>query len=392
LAIILLVTGWHSGDRWFFTIFGGIKDSPAGKGIFLALHLSLGVTLFVLFLSRFSLKDIFFGLLFTGFLGILPFPHGLPLKFHLERRGSIPSPPFPVSSPLSDWGCRTCHLSLEGKKGEDLHKIHRSFSCITCHRGSGGTLFPDVAHGRARWSVREPLLTGVWIQSSCNSCHPLPPSKGADLIKEGERLWKEGGCSGCHGDPEERLGPELRRMAGAVGMEPLSSVGWDLVHSRGYPPHAAFFAEAIVDPKSHLPFPLSPSAMPNSMPVFSYSPRELSAITLKVLSLRDWGYPPSLTVSSRPPLSVNGAELFRDPEKGCIACHRFLGEGGDLAPPLDPWIGREADKLTRILLDPDRPPVPGYPPQVMPRDYGKRLTKEELALLVEYIVRGKETP
>jgi hypothetical protein len=180
-------------------------------------------------------------------------------------------------------------------------------------------------------------------------------------------------------------------MVSAVGMDPLSPLGRELVALRGYPPYAAFFAEAIVDPKTHLSTSLSPGAMPVSMPVYSYFPRELTAITLKVLSLREWGYPPNLTVSVLPRSSMTGRELFLDPEKGCVACHRLLGEGGDLGPPLDPWVGRDPEVLSRILLDPHRAPLPGYP-AVMPRDYDKRLTREELKLLVEYIVRGKDPP
>lgn len=392
-GIFLILSGWHFYDSWLDPLKELAPFLFHSRELLFAFHLSLGVTLLVAFFplpSAFSFSTALgAGILFLLF-GLIPFPHGVPLSYKLsssetEKYNGVLPPA------LRDWGCRTCHRFFYEKDREPpLHSLHANISCVACHRGSGGTLFPSVAHGDSHWAIREPLLKGAWIQSTCSACHASFP-KGAKLLEQGERLWEEGGCAACHLDPEERLGPFLRRVVRAVKMSPLSKEGEKLIIERGYPELAAFLAEAIVDPSSHLPHSLTPLAMPASMPVFAYSPQELTAITIKVLSLREWGYPVHLRASDLRKTFSGGAAVFRDYEKGCIACHRFQGEGGDLGPPLDPWIGRDPAELARILTDPNRPPLPGYPP-VMPRDYKIRLSSEELHNLVQYLTRGQESP
>ena len=113
--------------------------------------------------------------------------------------------------------CVTCHLAINRPGFEDEpnpFKTHprrevlladnahppEKFGCTGCHEGQGVAVNSvKQAHGEVHlWEF--PLLRGNKTQSSCTSCH-LDVQKFAEdapLLAEGQRLFEQIGCTGCH--------------------------------------------------------------------------------------------------------------------------------------------------------------------------------------------------
>jgi cytochrome c5 len=74
----------------------------------------------------------------------------------------------------------------------------------------------------------------------------------------------------------------------------------------------------------------------------------------------------------------------------CIACHKVAGQGGVVGPDLS-GIGatRDREYLRRAILDPAADVPEGFPPGVMPPNYGDQLYATELEMLVDYLAESK---
>jgi mono/diheme cytochrome c family protein len=70
----------------------------------------------------------------------------------------------------------------------------------------------------------------------------------------------------------------------------------------------------------------------------------------------------------------------------CETCHTFAGQGGDVGPKLT-HIGAKRDKtyLRQAILDPDAVVAKGYPPGIMPGNFGDDMKASELEMLVTYL-------
>ena len=123
------------------------------------------------------------------------------------------------------------------------------------------------------------------------------------------------------------------------------------------------------------------------MPPFAGSADELRALTIRVLSMRDWRLPTdSGAPSPSPARPAPGARLFADPERGCSACHAVGGNGGALGPPLDRWRGGNATALQRATFGPNRTPLAAYPP-LHPDDLSELLSVTEQTDLIDWLTR-----
>ncbi len=74
--------------------------------------------------------------------------------------------------------------------------------CTSCHAGQGPSIVsPEFAHGfQEHWS--EPLLTGHYVESSCQNCHSGKMDfEDAKWISMGKKLFTDFGCYGCHSMP-----------------------------------------------------------------------------------------------------------------------------------------------------------------------------------------------
>jgi len=143
--------------------------------------------------------------------------------------------------------CQTCHLAINRpgfEKEANPFKTHPrrevlladnahppdKFGCTTCHEGQGVAVNSvKQAHGEvALWEF--PLLRGASAQSSCTSCH-LDVQKFAEdapLLVEGQRLFEQVGCTGCHlvkgYENIPKIAPSLLKVSAKV--DPSWMVRW----------------------------------------------------------------------------------------------------------------------------------------------------------------------
>jgi len=117
--------------------------------------------------------------------------------------------------------CESCHLGIDRpdleadaippvfrthpRRDQLLGKNHPPdrFGCTICHRGQGaqtkGVRGAAFDHGRNDPYWDSPMLTGVFAEASCASCHdergPIP---GASTYNRGRQLFADLACTGCH--------------------------------------------------------------------------------------------------------------------------------------------------------------------------------------------------
>src|SRR3954464_3014491 len=85
-----------------------------------------------------------------------------------------------------------------------------------------------------------------------------------------------------------------------------------------------------------------------------------------------------------------GAQVFAD--NGCGGCHtsKAAGSGGVTGPPLEESLvpGDDEAVVEEMVVNPNAEIAKGYPPNVMPQNFGEILTKEELEDLVQYLIEN----
>jgi mono/diheme cytochrome c family protein/predicted nucleic acid-binding Zn-ribbon protein len=143
--------------------------------------------------------------------------------------------------------CQTCHLAINRpgfEKEPHPFRTHprrevllsdnahppEKFGCTGCHEGQGVAVnSAQQAHGEVHlWEF--PLLRGAKAQSSCTSCH-LDVQKFAEdapLLAEGQRLFEQVGCTGCHlvqgYENIPKVAPSLKKISAKV--DPSWMVQW----------------------------------------------------------------------------------------------------------------------------------------------------------------------
>jgi mono/diheme cytochrome c family protein len=83
-----------------------------------------------------------------------------------------------------------------------------------------------------------------------------------------------------------------------------------------------------------------------------------------------------------------GAQVFAN--NGCGGCHTLAaaGSGGVTGPNLDEVLpGQSPAKVEEDIVDPNKVIAKGYPPNVMPSNFGQTISKKEIEQLVEYLVK-----
>ncbi len=87
--------------------------------------------------------------------------------------------------------------------------------------------------------------------------------------------------------------------------------------------------------------------------------------------------------------ALDGAALFS--EQGCGGCHALedAGTTATTGPPLDAALkGKDAVFIETAIADPNAVVAEGYPPDVMPQNYGTALSPEQLDALVKYLLQA----
>lgn len=83
-----------------------------------------------------------------------------------------------------------------------------------------------------------------------------------------------------------------------------------------------------------------------------------------------------------------GAQVFTN--NGCGGCHTLAAaqSGGTVGPDLDEVLpGQSAKMIEESIVDPNAEIPSGYPPNVMPANFGQTLSKQELEDLVQYLLQ-----
>jgi mono/diheme cytochrome c family protein len=82
-----------------------------------------------------------------------------------------------------------------------------------------------------------------------------------------------------------------------------------------------------------------------------------------------------------------GAQVFAN--NGCGGCHTFeaAGSGGVTGPPLEKSLvsGDTTAEIEEMVVNPNAEIAKGYPPNVMPQNFGEVLSEKELEDLVQYL-------
>ncbi len=266
--------------------------------------------------------------------------------------------------------CGTCHLAMENPLFKDSpnplrahppdllkhHPLNR-FGCSLCHHGQGTALSADKAHGfEKNWP--KPRVPLKFVQGLCFGCHASAFGlSGAEKAAEGEGLFVDHGCYGCHSTPAT---DKLPAMA-----TPLDNIG-----AKVQTP--AWLFHWIQDPASIRPR--------TRMPAFQLEPAAARHITAFLVTQQQSATAAS-TGNPGQGKKSQGQSLFT--EKGCIACHAVAPEQAaltdrvpnlaDAGLKLSPqwtaaWLAKPAGLIPRTSM----PRVP--------------LSDEEIAHLGAYLV------
>lgn len=283
--------------------------------------------------------------------------------------------------------CQTCHLGINRAGFEDAPQPFRThprrevlladkahppekFGCTPCHEGQGPAVNSvRQAHGEVPfWEF--PLLRGDKVQASCSSCHlDVQGLKGAEIAAQGQRIFEQIGCTGCHlvkgYENIPKVGPSLRRVS--AKLDPSWVVQW------------------ILNPQKFRPR--------TRMPNFSLKEDEAIAITAFLWAqareeaerwLKESPQPNGARLADKNP-AARGKELAES--IGCKGCHGFaegefstaIGKEKDLAPNLKDIAAKvDARWAYRWIKDPR-----GFSPQTpMP---SLRLTDAEALAITAYL-------
>ena len=85
----------------------------------------------------------------------------------------------------------------------------------------------------------------------------------------------------------------------------------------------------------------------------------------------------------------SGEELFTS--NGCAGCHTLKAAGATakVGPDLGKLGDVDAAFIRKSIVDPNADVTKGYDPNIMPQDFGDKLSKEELDALVKYLLESQ---
>ena len=285
--------------------------------------------------------------------------------------------------------CQTCHMAINRpgfEKEPNPFKTHPRrevlladnahppdrFGCTGCHEGQGVAVNSiKQAHGEVPlWDF--PLLRGAKAQSSCTSCH-LDVQKFAEdapLLAEGQRLFEQVGCTGCHlvkgYENIPKIAPSLLKISAKV--DPSWMVRW------------------IENPHKFRPR--------TRMPNFDLKEEDAIAIASYIWSQskepgEKWTQEHPLPAAYRegdPTAVAKGKKLVET--IGCKGCHGFadgefttpLGKSKDLVPNLKDIAAKVGPQWVYHWLKNPR----GYSPDT--RMPSLRLSDDEALAITSYLM------
>ena len=193
---------------------------------------------------------------------------------------------------------------------------------------------------------------------------------------DGAQVFEANGCSGCH----------TLAAAGSSGTTGPDLDGALNGKSEG------FIRTSIVDPNAEIAKNYPPDVMPQNFGT-ELSPEELDALVqylaqstgAKGKAEAGSGATTTKTTTATT-ASVDGAQVFET--NACGGCHTLAAAGstGTTGPDLDDVLkGKPEGFIKTSIADPNAEIAKGYPPNVMPQNFGTELSPEELDALVQYL-------
>ncbi len=305
--------------------------------------------------------------------------------------------------------CQSCHMGSDKKGFEDApepFRTHPNFEqiilkhppdklgCTPCHDGQGpGVSSIRQAHGEdPEWDT--PILKGDKMQSRCIKCHidigSLRNADGQQIAVnwvEGQRLFEQMGCHGCHlltgYEDMPKIGPYLK-LASAK-LDPSWTVRW-ITNPHVFRPHTR-------------------------MPNFMFNTQDATAVAAYLMessarNSKDWlaahAEPAALAADVKSPAFIEeGKGLFES--IGCKGCHAIepdqygtpIGDAANFKPNETRTAKDFAPNLSKIAEKTSVPWV--YYWLRNPRDYAPhpampslRLTDHEAEALTAFLMTHGE--
>jgi mono/diheme cytochrome c family protein len=223
----------------------------------------------------------------------------------------------------------------------------------------------------------------------------VPP---AQLVKAGEQIFRtKGACETCH-----KIGEKGMRAPD------LGGVGSRAATRKPGTPAKQYLLESLVSPGAYLV-----EGYPNIMPQVDRPPITLnrSEVWAMVAYLQSLGgtvdvklddVPPTVGAAAgggaaapaevKIPGDVKAGQTVFTTKGGCVACHAAgTVAGGKVGPDLSQIAKIQTPEyIMKKIIDPaGLGTVSGFPPGVMPKDFGQRLTAKEYSDLVAFLLTLK---
>jgi mono/diheme cytochrome c family protein len=240
---------------------------------------------------------------------------------------------------------------------------------------------------RYRWSDQDLYKVTQYINTRLidpdllSNVPPLEEPRQEE-IRLGQRLFLEKGCASCHViqgvSPQKDFGPDLA----ILGSKNVSQLEFG---NSNIPRNIISYIQAkITDPLS-----VNPGAR---MPQYRLTPTDLDAITTALLSMTGSPANSSLArlVVPRPESAFRPAGAFGElyDRYKCAVCHRFNGDGGNLAPDLS-FEGSRAQRqwIAGFLKNPEtlRPTLIFRMPQF-------NIADQEASVIADYLGMVTQSP
>src|SRR5947207_9557425 len=220
----------------------------------------------------------------------------------------------------------------------------------------------------------------------------------AQLVKAGEEIFKtKGTCEICH-----RIGQKGTRAPD------LGGVGARAAKTKPGMSAKAYIIESLISPQAYVVEGYPPIMPQVDKPPIALNRSELWALTA---FLESQGGTVDVTLADIPatagasaagggpaaaegkiPGDPKGGELVFQGKGTCIACHKAGKIGASPVGPDPSQIAKiqTPDYIMKKILDPKGSgTVAGFPPGVMPQDFGTRLTSKEYVDLVAFLLTLK---
>jgi mono/diheme cytochrome c family protein len=212
-------------------------------------------------------------------------------------------------------------------------------------------------HSRAIWLIATVAATAAVV--ALTGCDLGPKAN----LEKGQALFTQK-CGSCHAltgaGTNATVGPDLDfafKEARANGMDDDTIKG-------------------VIEAQVQNPRPATPEQTDVYMPADLVTGDDLNDVASYIASVA--GVP-----GIKPP-------VFSPPEffaANCGGCHSLAQAGttGTTGPNLDAIKGQSTAQISESITDPNTQITPGYPPNVMPSNFGQTLTPDQLKQLVAYL-------